>query len=134
VAAWPAALLVWLLVLPVALAVLALLLVGFPAGLMETGLRLATHMLLADGRPVVIATAILLLAWPVLAYPWERLWSSAPRPSRHQPWWPYLAAASVTDLQAGNSTAANNAMINAADQAIQADTLLTQLDEQCIPS
>lgn len=85
----------WLLVLPVALTVPALLLLGFPVGLMETGIRAATHTLLADGRPVVIATAVLLLAWPVLAYPWERLWSSAPRPSRHQPWWPYLAAASL---------------------------------------
>lgn len=93
VAVWPAALVAWLLVLPVALTVPALLLLGFPAGLMEAGLRAATHTLLADGRPVVIATAILLLAWPVLAYPWERLWSSAPRLSRHQPWWPYLAAA-----------------------------------------
>jgi Zn-dependent protease with chaperone function len=235
VAAWPAALLVWLLVLPVALAVLVLLLVGFPAGLMETGLREATYTLLADGRPVVIATAILLLAWPVLAYPWERLWSSAPRPSRHQPWWPYLGAAAlpigillvslaplrvslpttlptpqqptgicaqftswelgrgqaeeehiqtdidqlllgstsitaaaaqqldgqiraaldnpppgaarssytkamtgyataVTDLRAGNSAAADNAITSAADQALKAGTLLAQLGGQCTPS
>jgi len=59
VAVWPAALLVWLLVLPVALAVLDLLLAGFPVSLMETGLREATYTVLADGRPVVIATAIL---------------------------------------------------------------------------
>lgn len=235
VAVWPAALLVWLLVLPVALAVLDLLLAGFPAGLMEIGLREATTTVLADGRPVVIATAALLLAWPVLAHPWERLWSSAPHPSSHQPWWPYLAAASlpigillvslaplqvslptalpaprqptgicsqftswelgrgqaeeehvqtdidqlllgstsitaaaaqqldgeiraaldnpppgaarpsytkamtgygtaVTDMQAGNSMAADNAITNAADQALKAGTLLAQLGGQCIPS
>jgi hypothetical protein len=40
-------------------------------------------------------TAILLLAWPALAAPWERVWSSAPRPRHHQPWWPYLVAASL---------------------------------------
>jgi hypothetical protein len=95
VAVWPAALAAWLLALPVALTVSTLLLLGFPVGLMETGLRAATHTLLAYGRPVVIATAIVLLAWPVLAYPWERLWSSAPSPSHRQPWWPYLAAASL---------------------------------------
>jgi hypothetical protein len=235
VAVWPAALVAWLLVLPVALTVPALLLLGFPVGLMETVLRAATHTLLADGRPVVIATAVLLLAWPVLAYPWERLWSSAPRLSRHQPWWPYLAAASlpigmllvslaplqvslptavttpqqptgicaqstswelgrgqteeehvqadvdqlllgstsitaaaaqrldgeiraaldnpppgaarsiymeamtgygnaVTYLQVGNSTAANNAITNATDQALKADRLLVQLGGQCTPS
>jgi Peptidase family M48 len=235
VAVWPVALVLWFLVLPVALTVPTLLLIGFPVGLMETGFRLATHMLLADSRPIVIATAILLLAWPVLAYPWERLWSSAPRLSRRrQPWWPYLAAASlpigmllvslaplqvslptalptpqpptgvcaqftswelgggqteeehvqadmdqlllgrtsitaataqrldgeiraaldnpppgaarssykeamtgygtaVTDLHAGNSTAATNAITNAADQALKAGTLLAQLGEKCTP-
>ena len=92
VAVWPAALVAWLVVLPLGLTVPALLLLGFPLGLMETGLREGLHELLADGRPVVIATAVLLLGWPVLAYPWQRLWSSAPRLSR-QPWWPYLAAA-----------------------------------------
>ena len=95
VAAWPVALAAWLLALPIALAVPALLLLGVPADLMETSLRVATHTLLADGRPVVIATAIVLLAWPALEYLWERLWSSTPRLSRHQPWWPYLAAASL---------------------------------------
>jgi Peptidase family M48 len=234
VAVWPAALAAWLLALPVALTVSTLLLLGFPVGLMETGLRAATHTLLAYGRPVVIATAIVLLAWPVLAYPWERLWSSAPRPGHQQPWWPYLAAASlpigmllvslaplqaslptalttphqptgscaqlaswvrgpgqaaesrvladvpvplgstrltaavaqrldaeiraalndpppgaarsvfteamtgfetaVMDLQAGNDTAANNAMTSATQQAINAQDLVLQLNTTCIPS
>jgi hypothetical protein len=92
VAVWPAALVAWLVVLPLGLTVLALLLLGFPLSLTETGLREGMHELLTDSRPVVIATAVLLLAWPVLAYPWQRLWSSAPRLSR-QLWWPYLAAA-----------------------------------------
>lgn len=60
---------------------------------METILKAAMQELLADGRPVVIATMIALLAWPVLAYPWQGLWSAAPRGRDHQPWWPYVAAA-----------------------------------------
>lgn len=231
VAIWPAALLAWLLVLPIALAVPALRLYGVPTGLMATEIKVATHTLLADGRPAAIATTIALLTWPVLAACWERLWSSAPRLNRHQPWWPYLAAASLpigmllvslaplesglptastttqqptgicaqftswesgegptgeehiadqlppgitsittaaarqldgeiraaldnpppgtarsiyteaitsygtalTDLQASNSAAANNAITNAIDLALRADTQLTQLDSQCIP-
>ena len=114
VAVWPAALVAWFVVLPLGLTVPALLLLGFPADLMEAGLRAAMHELLAGGRPIVIATAIVLLAWPILAHPWERLWSSAPRLSRHQPWWPYLAAAilpigmlvaSLTPLQGSLPTA-----------------------------
>jgi Zn-dependent protease with chaperone function len=93
VAVWPAALVAWFVVLPLGLVVLALLLVGFPAGLLETGLKTATRELVPYGRPVVIATAAVLLAWPVLAYPWQRLWSAAPGTAPHQPWWPYLAAA-----------------------------------------
>jgi Zn-dependent protease with chaperone function len=94
VAAWPVAVVVWLLVLPAALTVPALLWLGFPSSLTEIGIRAAAHDLLADGRPLLIATAVLLLAWPVLAYPWERLCSPASRPSSAQrPWWPYLAAA-----------------------------------------
>ena len=93
VAVWPAALVVWLLVLPLAIEVLALFLLGFPVGQVGPLLRAATPTVLAYGRPLAIATAVLLLAWPVLAYPWERLWSAAPRPSHRLPWWPYLAAA-----------------------------------------
>lgn len=93
VAVWAAALVAWLVVLPLGLTVLALLSFGFPASLVEPGLKAAAHELLDDGRPLIIATAIVLLAWPVLAYPWQRLWSAAPRVRRHQPWWPYLAAA-----------------------------------------
>lgn len=93
VAAWPAALVAWLVVLPFALAVPVLLLFRLPSGLMETILKAAMQKLLADGRPVVIATMIALLAWPVLAYPWQWLWSAAPRARGHQPWWPYVAAA-----------------------------------------
>ena len=95
VAAWPAALVAWFLILPVATAVLALLPLGFSLSLTDIGLKAAVHTLLAASRPVVIATTVLLLAWPALAAPWERLWSSGPRRGRHQPWWPYLAAASL---------------------------------------
>jgi Zn-dependent protease with chaperone function len=93
-AAWPVAVLTWLLVLPAAVMAPLLLWLGYPFSLAKTGIRDAAHDLLADARPVLIATVVLLLAWPVLAGPWERLCSPAPRPSIPRgPWWPYLAAA-----------------------------------------
>lgn len=234
VAAWPAALAAWLLVLPVALTAPALLLLGAPAGFIGTSIKADGHSLLGEGRPVIIATAIVLLAWPALEYPWERLWSSAPCLCGRQPWWPYLAVASlpigmllaslvplpaslpapvttlkrptgicakvanweggrgqaqanrvqadaykllggsaitaaaarhldneiraaldnpppgparstyvkamtgygaaVTQLQAGNSTAANNTVANAAGQALKVYELLARLGERCLPS
>jgi Zn-dependent protease with chaperone function len=115
VAAWPVAVVVWLLVLPAALTVPTLVWLGFPSTLTEIGIRAAAHDLLADSRALLIVTAILLLGWPVLAYPWERLCSPVSRPSSpQQPWWPYLAAAvlpiamllgSLAPLQASLPTA-----------------------------
>jgi len=122
-AAWPTALVTCLVIFPVAVAAVALpllysflspLLDSFPPGFarseMDSTFRLGVHATLVDSRPVVIATAVVLLAWPFLAVLWERLWSSGPRPGQLQPWWPCLAAAglpvgilllSLAPLQAG---------------------------------
>jgi hypothetical protein len=70
-----------------------LLLDGFTASEMGPGLKTGAHELLAYGRPLALATALLLLAWPVVEHPWQRLWSARPRTSQPQPWWPYLTAA-----------------------------------------
>jgi Zn-dependent protease with chaperone function len=103
-AAWPAGLVAWLLILPGAMGALTVLALGSPLshvpgfspGMPDVGLMASSvHALLVQDRSVVITTALLLLAWPTLAAPWERLWSSGPGPGRHQPWWPYLAAASL---------------------------------------
>jgi hypothetical protein len=93
VAVWPVALVLWLLLLPFALTVAALLLDGLPLSEMGPGLKIGAHQLLAYGRPLALATALLLLAWPVVEYPWQRLWSAPPHTSQRQPWWPYLTAA-----------------------------------------
>jgi Zn-dependent protease with chaperone function len=58
-------------------------------------LQMAVTGVVAEGRPVVIASAVVLVAWPALAVPWGRLWSSGPHPGRRQPWWPYLSTASL---------------------------------------
>lgn len=102
-AAWPAGLVAWLLILPGAMDALALLALGSPLsrvpgfspGMPDVGLTASVHALLVQDRPVVITTAILLLAWPILAASWERLWSSRPAPGHHHPLWPYLATASL---------------------------------------
>jgi Zn-dependent protease with chaperone function len=104
-AAWPAGLAAWLLILPGAMDALTVLALGSPlshvpgfsSGVPDVDLMASSvHALLVQDRSIVITTAILLLAWPTLAAPWERLWSSGPRPhGRHQPWWPYLATASL---------------------------------------
>jgi hypothetical protein len=49
-------------------------------------------------RPVAgddVAAIALLLLWPVLARPWERLWSPGLDPDRPRSWPPYLVAAAV---------------------------------------
>lgn len=88
---------------PAALAALFLLLLGmdtlgvpwssFTRRIADVFLKSAVHALAAEGRPVLIVTAVVLLAWPALTALWERLWSSGPRPGRNPPWWPYLATA-----------------------------------------
>jgi Zn-dependent protease with chaperone function len=45
--------------------------------------------------PTLIVTVVVLLAWPVFARRWERLWSSGPRRGGHQRWWPCLTAAGL---------------------------------------
>lgn len=95
VGAWPAAMTAWALAL---LAVFSVILLPLASQLgLGPGLILKTdvQILLSVIRPLSIATAVLLLAWPALSVAWERLWSPAPRPARHQLWWPYLVAASV---------------------------------------
>jgi Zn-dependent protease with chaperone function len=92
--AWPVAVAVWFVVLPAALGALALVWLGLPSGLTGVAIRAGAHDLLAWSRPLLIATAVALVAWPALAHPWERLCSPASRPSSpRQAWRPYLAAA-----------------------------------------
>lgn len=118
-AVWPIAVGAWLLVLPAGLTVLAAVLLGLPSSLTEIVIKIGVRELLSYSRPLLIATAAVLLAWPVLAYPWERLCSPASRlGSAPQPWRPYLAAAilplalllgSLVPLQASLPTAVNTA-------------------------
>jgi hypothetical protein len=60
-----------------------------------TIVKSTVHSVLGYDMPLVIATAVVLLAWPALAGPWERLWSPGPRTGDRLPWWPSLAAASL---------------------------------------
>lgn len=98
-AAWPAALATLFLLL------LGMDMLGVPwlsimRRIADVWLKSMVHALAVEGRPVLIATAVVLLAWPALTAPWERLWSSrltrphTPRSGRNNPpWWPYLATA-----------------------------------------
>ena len=63
----------------------------------DTGrdLLAGTHQFLRGNQVLVIAAIIVLLLWPLLARPWDRLWSGGPGPDGRQPWRPYLAAAVV---------------------------------------
>ena len=93
-AAWPTALAVQLLVI-IAGAAVAYLLIS--QSLADTGrdLLAGTHQFLRSNQVLVIAAIIVLLLWPLLARPWDRLWSGGPGPDGRQPWRPYLAAAVV---------------------------------------
>ena len=93
-AAWPAALAAQLLVI-IAGAAIAYLLIS--QSLPDTGrdLLAGTHQFLRSNQILIIAAIILLLLWPLLARPWDRLWSGRPGPDGRQPWWPYLSAAVV---------------------------------------
>ncbi len=93
-AVWPVAVVAWLLVLPAALTVPTVVLLGLPSSLTEIVVKIDVRQLLSYSRPLLIATAAVLLAWPLLAYHWERLCSPASRPGgAPQPWRPYLVAA-----------------------------------------
>ncbi len=91
-AAWPTALVAQLLVI-IAGAAIAYLLIS--QSLPDTGrdLLAGTHQFLLSNQVLIIAAIILLLLWPLLARPWDRLWSGWPGPDERQPWRPYLAAA-----------------------------------------
>ena len=93
-AAWPAALIVQLLVI-VAGAAIAYLLISQSLPDIGRDLLAGTRQFLLSNRILIIAAIILLLLWPVLARPWHRLWSARPGPDGRQPWRPYLTAAVV---------------------------------------
>ncbi|MGO8888133.1 MAG: hypothetical protein ACLQB1_00225, partial [Streptosporangiaceae bacterium] len=89
-AAWPTALVAQLLVI-IAGAAVAYLLIS--QSLPDTGrdLLAGTHQFLRSNQALVIAAIILLLLWPLLARPWDRLWSGGPGRtggSRGGPTWP----------------------------------------------
>ena len=93
-AAWPAALIVQLLVI-VAGAAIAYLLISQSPPDIGRDLLAGTRQFLLSNRILIIAAIILLLLWPLLARPWHRLWSARPGPDGRQPWRPYLTAAVV---------------------------------------
>jgi len=93
-AAWPAALIAQLGLL-IAGAFVAYLLIGQQLPDIGTDLLAGTRQFLAGNRILLITAVILLLGWPVLARPWDRLWSPRRSSAQHQLWRSYLAAATV---------------------------------------
>jgi hypothetical protein len=94
-AAWSAALVAAFLLLPAVLTVPDLIPYSLPWSYTGSSIVDTAHIVLPDSRTVVIATVVLLIAWPALAGPWERLWSPGLRRRGSQRWWPYLAGAAV---------------------------------------
>jgi hypothetical protein len=94
-AAWPAALVAAFLLLPAVLTVPDLIPYSLPWSYAGSSIADTVHIVLPDSRTVVIATTVLLIAWPALAEPWEKLWSPGPRHRESQRWRPYLAAAAI---------------------------------------
>lgn len=94
-AAWSAALVAAFLLFPAVLTVPDDISFNLPWSYTGSSIAETVHIVLPDSRTVVIATVVLLIAWPALAEPWERLWSPGPRHRGSQRWWPYLAAATV---------------------------------------
>lgn len=92
-AAWPASVAAFVLVLPFAID--GPLYYSSHIPLSTTIVESSAHDMLAYDMPLVIMTAVVLLVWPALAGPWERLWSQGPRTVGRRPWWPSLAAASL---------------------------------------
>ena len=93
-AAWPAVLIVQLGLLIIG-AFAAYLLIGQQLPDIGTNLLAGTRQFLTGNRILLVTAVILLLGWPVLARPWERLWSPRRSSAPHQPCRPYLAAAAV---------------------------------------
>ncbi len=93
--AWPAALVAAFLLLPAVLTVPDDIPYSLPWSYTGTSIADTVHIVLPDSRTVAIATMVLLIAWPALAEPWDRLWSPGPRHRERQQWWPYLAGATV---------------------------------------
>lgn len=94
-AAWSAALVAAFLLLPAVLTVPDDIPYSLPWSYTASSIAETVHIVLPDSRTVEIATVVLLIAWPALAEPWERLWSPGPRHRESQRWWPYLAGATV---------------------------------------
>jgi Zn-dependent protease with chaperone function len=88
--AWPVSMAVFVPVFPFVLAAPLL-----PSMSLGTWDKVGLHTELGYDMPMVIATAVVLLAWPALAGLWGRLWSPGPRPGGGQPWWPSLTAAAL---------------------------------------
>jgi hypothetical protein len=111
-AAWPAALIVQLAVV-IAGALIAYLLISTSSH--DTGVNLlaGTRLFLVSNRILTIAALALVLLWPVLAWPWDRLWSSGSLgvsgvPGHgvgRLPWPSYLAAAVIPAALLGASFA-----------------------------
>ncbi len=95
VAAWPVSVTVFVLVVPFVIDAAGLIADGPTGDLWGTVIRASVQALLSYDMPLIAATAVVLLVWPVAAGPWERLWSPASGRGRLQPWWPSLAAASL---------------------------------------
>ncbi len=93
-AAWPAALIAQLGLLIIG-AFIAYLLIGHKLPDIGTDLLVGTRQFLTGNRILLITAVILLLGWPVLARPWDWLWSPRRSSAPHQPWRPYLVAAAV---------------------------------------
>jgi Zn-dependent protease with chaperone function len=90
--AWPVSMAVFVLVFPF---VLDAPLLSSQYMSLGTWDKVGLHTELGYDMPIVIATAVVLLAWPALAGLWGRLWSPGPRPGGGQPWWPSLAATAL---------------------------------------
>jgi Zn-dependent protease with chaperone function len=95
IGAWPVSVFVFVLVLPFVLDAADVIPGGASGDLWGIVDKATVQGLLSYDMPLIAATAVVLLAWPAAAGPWERLWSPGPLRVRHQPWWPSLAAASL---------------------------------------
>jgi Zn-dependent protease with chaperone function len=111
-AAWPAVVILQLAVV-IAGTLLAWVLISTSPH--DTGIDLlaGTRVFLVSNRILMIAALALVLLWPVLARPWDRLWSVGARGDSgfrghnagRLPWAPYLAAAIIPAVLLGASFA-----------------------------
>ncbi len=91
-AAWPAAVVAQVLV-TTAVAVPAELLINSTWRQIINVVLGGTQTFLLTGRILLIASVTVLLIWPVLARPWQWIWSGRLVAGPRRPWWPYFAAA-----------------------------------------